>query len=90
MYLIGVAMVEMNRRCPEFSQTRADMPILIVVADGWNHLEEPQQDRVELYQRIKAELLDTATVGELKRKDRRWRESFWLFCADKRRWASWA
>ena len=76
-------MVTMNRRCPEFNQTRANMPILIVPADGWNHLEEPQQDRVELYQRIKEELLDTATVGELKRKYPRWRENFWQFCANK-------
>ena len=43
-----------------------------------------------MYQQIKAELLDTATVGELKRKYPKWRESFYQFCANKRRWASWA
>ena len=80
LYLIGNAMVEMDRIYPEFSQTRVNMPILIVLADGWNQLEN-SQDRVELYLQIKAELLDTTTVGELKRKHPKWWESFYHFCA---------
>jgi hypothetical protein len=63
------------------------MPLVIVLADGWNHLEG-SNDRTELYKRIKAELLDTTTVGGLKRDYLRWRQDFYHFCSKKKRVAS--
>ena len=88
LYLIGNAMVEMERVYPEFSKTRVGMPLVIVLADGWNHLEG-SRDRAELYKRIKAEPLDITTVGGLKQNYPRWRQDFYHFCSKKKRVASW-
>ena len=66
-YMIEIAMVEANLRCPLFHQTREGQPIVIVLADGWNH-EGMSRAKIELYQMSKANVLDTATVGEFKSK----------------------
>ena len=63
MYLIGVAMIDADRAMPGFGEAgAAASSLLVVVADGWNHSTDTP-DRIDMYKRIKAELLDTATVG---------------------------
>ena len=85
LYLIGVAMSltawALNRlHLGEFRQTGTGSPILMVVADGWNH-EGCSQNRLATYNRIKADLLNTSTVGEMKRNYPLWRRSFYDFCS---------
>ncbi len=64
-------------------------PIVIVLADGWNH-EGMASAKIELYQRIKANVLDTATVGEFKSKFPAWRANFCDSCLTKKKHAGWA
>ena len=61
-YMIEIAMLEADLRCPAFRHTREGQPIVIVLADGWN-LEGMSRTKIELYQMINASVLDTATVG---------------------------
>ena len=71
-----------------FHQTREGQPIVIVLADGWNH-EGMSPAKIEEYQTIKANVLDTVTVGEFKRKFPAWRAHFYDFCSTKKKFAAW-
>ncbi len=79
MYLIGVALAEANLQSPSFHRTREGQPIVIVLADGWNHALQ-NQTQIDLYRTIKANVLDTATVGEFKRKVPAWCANYYYVC----------
>ena len=78
-YMIEVALLEACEALPELLRTRRGQPIVVVLADGWNH-SGMSADRIELYQNIKASVLDTTTVGDFKRKFPVWRERFYDLC----------
>ncbi len=74
-----MCLVEPFRTYPEFASTRESMPILLVVADGWNHAGD-KKEKLDRYNAMKAEILDTRTVGEFKKKFKdKWRPDFYHF-----------
>ncbi len=88
-YMVEIAMLEADFRCPAFRHIWEGQPIVIVFADGWN-LDGRSKTKIELYQKIKASVLDTVTVGEFKSKFPTWRERFYDFCSNqKSKHAAW-
>ncbi len=87
-YLILVAMqLAELARGPRFTDSAGPrVPILIVVADGWNR-EEQTQYKIDDYKQFLPQLLNTRTVGQLKQNYQAFRKFYEAYMPKKGKWA---
>ena len=63
-------------------------PLVIILADGWNHSPH-EQERWAEYVRVRKEFSHLCKVSQLKIKCWEWKQSYQIYMPKKRKWAAW-
>ncbi len=86
MVAVQLAETTLGSQFTDSANTR--VPILIVVAAGWNH-EQQTQDKVEVYKEFLPRLLYVKTVGQPKKNYPAFRMHYQTYMPKRKKYAAW-